>query len=117
MGFKNILFEVKGNGGIITINIPGRLNPINIDVKKKDRILQKATLSANNEVRVVGWFGLTLGFTLRFASEHAKMGLPEINVGCIPGNGGIQRLSRLIGKGRAMWYLLTGEFMSAQEAY
>ena len=59
---------------------------------------------------------MALACTLRFASDNAKFGLPEINVGCIPGNGGIQRLGRLIGKSRAAWYLLTGEFFDAQEA-
>jgi enoyl-CoA hydratase len=59
---------------------------------------------------------LALACTLRIASENTRIGLPEINVGVIPGNGGIQRLARLIGKGRAMWYILTGEFINAQEA-
>jgi enoyl-CoA hydratase len=78
--------------------------------------LSKPTIAAINGLCLGGGFELALACTLRFASENAKMGLPEINVGCIPGNGGIQRLGRLIGKGRAMWYLLTGEFFSAQEA-
>ncbi len=78
--------------------------------------LRIPTIAAINGLCLGGGFELALGCTLRFASETARMGLPEVNVGCIPGNGGVQRLGRLIGKGRAMWYLLTGETMGAEEA-
>jgi enoyl-CoA hydratase len=54
--------------------------------------------------------------TLRLASEKAKLGLPELGLGVVPGYGGTQRLARLIGKGRALWYLLTGDMIDAAEA-
>jgi enoyl-CoA hydratase len=51
------------------------------------------------------------------ASEHAKFGQPEVTLGLIPGGGGTQRLPRLIGKGRALQIILSGEMISAQEAF
>lgn len=173
MKFDHIIFEIRENVGIITIDIAERHNPIDIgveteileafrEVEKNPKIgaaliigagekafsagadikpyrdmtlaksfdylkqlheaqwaiehLGKPTLAAINGLCLGGGFELALGCTLRFAADHARLGLPEINVGCIPGNGGIQRLGRLIGKGRAMWYLLTGEMMTAEEA-
>ena len=54
---------------------------------------------------------------MRIASDRAKFGLPEVNLGLIPGNGGTQRLPRLVGKGRALQLILTGEIIDAEEAY
>ena len=53
---------------------------------------------------------------IRIASEKAKFGQPEVNLGIIPGFGGTQRLPRLIGKGMAKYLIMTGEHISAQEA-
>ena len=54
---------------------------------------------------------------IRVAAESAILGQPEISLGAIPGAGGTQLLPRLIGSGAALYYLLTGENISAQEAY
>jgi enoyl-CoA hydratase len=54
--------------------------------------------------------------TIRIASEHAKFGQPEVKLGVIPGYGGTQRLARLVGKGRALQLILTGDLIDAQEA-
>ena len=55
--------------------------------------------------------------TIRIAAEHAKFGQPEVKLGLLPGGGGTQRLPRLVGKGRALQLILSGEMISAQEAY
>ena len=55
--------------------------------------------------------------TVRFASENAKLGQPEVKLGIIPGYGGTQRLPRLVGRGRALEMLLSGEPVSAAEAH
>lgn len=63
-----------------------------------------------------GGFELALASHFRISSSTAVFGFPEINVGVFPGNGGSQRLARLIGKGRALWYVTTGEQIRAEEA-
>jgi enoyl-CoA hydratase len=55
--------------------------------------------------------------TIRIAVETAKFGQPEVKLGLLPGGGGTQRLPRLVGKGRALQLILSGEMISAQEAY
>ena len=60
---------------------------------------------------------LALACTLRIAARGAKLGLPEINLGVIPGSGGTQRLARLVGLGRAMELVTLGEAIDAQEAW
>jgi enoyl-CoA hydratase len=59
---------------------------------------------------------LALACTIRYASETAKLGLPETNLGLIPGYGGTQRLPRLVGRGRALELILTGGMVEAREA-
>jgi enoyl-CoA hydratase len=60
---------------------------------------------------------LALACDLRIASEKARFGQPEINLGIIPGGGGTQRLTRLIGEGKAMQLILTGAMIDAAEAH
>ena len=60
---------------------------------------------------------LAMACDLRLASDKAKLGQPEVNIGIIPGWGGTQRLPRLVGKGRALEMLFTGEMIDAQEAW
>src|SRR5437867_8283964 len=60
---------------------------------------------------------LAMSCDIRIASTRAKLGKPEIKLGIIPGGGGTQRLTRLIGEGKAMELMLTGDMISAEEAY
>ena len=79
--------------------------------------MPKPSIAAINGFATGGGLEMALACTLRIAAETARLGLPEINLGIIPGNGGTQRLPRLIGKGRAMEMILTGDVIDAQEAY
>jgi len=63
-----------------------------------------------------GGLELALACDLRFASDNAKLGQPEINLGIIPGGGGTQRLTRLIGEGKSMELILTGDLIEAAQA-
>src|ERR1035437_3629907 len=77
----------------------------------------KPVIACINGFALGGGCELALACTLRIASEHAKMGQPEVKLGLIPGYGGTQRLARLVGKGIAMQQILTGDMMTAQEAH
>lgn len=74
------------------------------------------TIAAVNGLALGGGCELAMSCSLRLASENAKFGLPELGLGVIPGYGGTQNLARLIGKGRALWYLLTGDMIDAEKA-
>lgn len=77
----------------------------------------KPVLAAINGYALGGGCELAMACTIRLAADTAKLGQPEINLGIIPGYAGSQRLSRLVGRGRALELLLTGEQIPAQEAY
>ena len=78
--------------------------------------LGKPVIAALNGYAIGGGCELALACTMRIAAGHARFSLPEVRLGLIPGFGGTQRLPRLIGKGRALQMILSGDMMDAQEA-
>ncbi len=79
--------------------------------------LKTPVIAAINGFALGGGLELAMACHFRVASDNAKMGLPEVSLGLIPGYGGTQRLPQLIGKGRAMEMIMTAGMLSAQEAY
>lgn len=77
----------------------------------------KPVIAAVNGFALGGGCELALACHLRIASAQAKFGLPEVKLGLIPGYGGTQRLARLVGRGRALELILTGEPIDGAEAH
>ena len=78
--------------------------------------LKKPVIAAVNGFALGGALELAMACHFRVASDNAKMGLPEVTLGLIPGYGGTQRLPQLVGKGRAMEMIMTAAMISAEEA-
>jgi enoyl-CoA hydratase len=77
----------------------------------------KPVIAAVNGFALGGGLELALACHIRVVSETAKMGLPEVSLGVIPGYGGTQRLAQLMGKGKAFEMIVTADVINAQEAY
>jgi enoyl-CoA hydratase/carnithine racemase len=77
----------------------------------------KPVIAAINAVALGGGLELALACHMRVAGDKARFGLPEINLGIMPGWGGTQRLQRVVGKSKAIEMILTGDILNAQEAY
>jgi enoyl-CoA hydratase len=85
-------------------------------VNDKIESIEKVVIAAVNGFALGGGCELCMACDMRFASEKAKFGQPEVNLGIIPGGGGTQRLPRLVGKGMAKHLIFSAEIISAEEA-
>ena len=77
----------------------------------------KPVIAAINGFALGGGLELAMACHIRIASSNAKMGLPEVSLGVIPGYGGTQRLAQLVGKGKAIEMITTGRMIDANQAY
>jgi enoyl-CoA hydratase len=138
---KNCFIELKKNEDVYVIILTGsgdkafvagadisELNNLNMIAAKEYaekgqavfeliENMNKPVIAAVNGFALGGGCELALSCHIRLASENAKFGQPEINLGLIPGYGGTQRLTRLINSGRALELILTGDFIDADEAF
>lgn len=76
----------------------------------------KPIIAAINGFALGGGLELAMACHIRIAADHAKLGLPEVSLGLIPGYGGTQRLTQLVGRGRALEMILTADMISASDA-
>jgi len=77
----------------------------------------KPVIAAVNGFALGGGLELAMACHIRIASDNAKMGLPEVTLGLIPGYGGTQRLTRLVGKGKALEMIMTADMITAADAF
>jgi enoyl-CoA hydratase/carnithine racemase len=125
---RGVIFTGAGDKAFAAgADISEMLNDTPIEAEGKTRLgqalttlienLGKPVIGAVNGYALGGGCELAMACTIRLASEKAKFGQPEVKIGIMPGYGGTQRLPRLVGKGRALQLILTGDVIGAEDAY
>ena len=125
---RGVIFTGAGDKAFAAgADISEMLNDAPLQAEEKTRLgqalttlienLGKPVIAAVNGYALGGGCELAMACTIRLASETAKFGQPEVKIGIMPGYGGTQRLPRLVGKGRALQLILTGDVIGAEEAY
>jgi enoyl-CoA hydratase/carnithine racemase len=125
---RGVIFTGAGDKAFAAgADISEMLNDTPLQAEEKTRLgqavttlienLGKPVIAAVNGYALGGGCELAMACTIRLASEAAKFGQPEVKLGIMPGYGGTQRLPRLVGKGRALQLILTGNVIDAEEAY
>ncbi len=109
--------DIKSLGELGSVQAAQELSALGQGVLLRVQRLQKPVIAAINGVCLGGGLELAMACHLRISGDRVRFGQPEINLGIIPGWGGTQRLPRLIGKAKAIEWILTGDVVSAQEAY
>jgi enoyl-CoA hydratase len=94
-----------------------RMSRLGQEVFRRLEVMRKPSVAAINGYALGGGLELAMCCTIRVAVTEAKLGQPEVKLGIIPGYGATQRLPRLVGRGRALDLLLTGEPIGAEEAH
>ena len=127
MAIRGLLFIGAGDkafcAGADISELAGRgLTRVKADAERGQAVMAKLDRLAVPSVAVIngyafgGGLELATACTFRLATQNAKMGLPEIKLGLIPGYGGTQRLPRLVGEARALEIIMTGRTVEAEEA-
>ena len=124
---RGVILTGAGKAFIAGADIGELAETTAVEAQKKSRFgqsvldlienLGKPVIAAVNGFALGGGCETAMACTIRIAVETAKFGQPEVTLGLLPGGGGTQRLPRLVGKGRALQLILSGEMISAQEAY
>ena len=108
------LANVVSNGDALEAE---RLSRRGQDIFRALETMRKPSVAAINGFALGGGLELAMCCTIRIASPNAKLGQPEVKLGIVPGYGATQRLPRLVGRGRALELLLSGESIDAAEAH
>jgi len=108
--------DVVEIGTVIPTEHAAERSALGINAFSRIEALPVPVIAAIRGLCLGGGLELAMACHIRLCSDRARLGQPEVNLGLIPGWGGTQRLPRLVGRGRALKMLLTGEMISAQQA-